>query len=89
MPREPWQRCSQAVLEAWLKPQIQANSLITSVFGCKFESLVETEDGVESRLVTLEDGKKHIVQSQFVIGCDGAGSRVRRNVGIELQGGPV
>ncbi|CEL04853.1 hypothetical protein ASPCAL05977 [Aspergillus calidoustus] len=89
MPREPWQRCSQAVLEAWLKPQIQANPSITSVFGCKFESLVETEDGVESKLVTTDDGKEHIVRSQFVIGCDGAGSRVRRNVGIELQGGPV
>ncbi|KAL3452778.1 FAD binding domain-containing protein [Aspergillus insuetus] len=89
MPREPWQRCSQAVLEAWLKPQIQANPLITSVFGCKFDSLVETEDGVESKLVTIDDGKEHIVRSQFVMGCDGAGSRVRRNVGIELQGGPV
>ncbi|KAL3456924.1 hypothetical protein BJX64DRAFT_293607 [Aspergillus heterothallicus] len=89
MPREPWQRCSQAVLEAWLKPQIQANPLITSVFGCKFESLIETEDGVESKLVTIDDGEEHVVQSQFVIGCDGAGSRVRRNVGIELQGGPV
>jgi FAD-dependent monooxygenase len=44
---------------------------------------------VESKLVTTDDGKEHIVRSQFVIGCDGAGSRVRRNVGIELQGGPV
>ncbi|EAU31818.1 predicted protein [Aspergillus terreus NIH2624] len=88
MPREPYQRCSQAILEAWLKPKIQAQSLITAVFGLKFESLVETDDGVESKLVT-EDGEEHLVKSQFVIGCDGAGSRVRRGLGIQLEGGPV
>lgn len=88
MPREPYQRCSQAILEAWLKPKIQAESLITAVFGLKFESLVETDDGVESKLVT-EDSEEHLVKSQFVIGCDGAGSRVRRGLGIQLEGGPV
>ncbi|KAL6234084.1 hypothetical protein BDW75DRAFT_231465 [Aspergillus navahoensis] len=88
MPREPYQRCSQAVLEAWLKPEIQKNPLITSIFGLKFESLVESEDGVESRLLT-QDGEEHVVMSRFVLGCDGAGSRVRRNIGIKLEGGPV
>ncbi|EHK19447.1 uncharacterized protein TRIVIDRAFT_135159, partial [Trichoderma virens Gv29-8] len=89
LPREPYQRCSQAVLEAWLKPRLQAEKLIDGHFGLKFESLIETEDGVESKLTDVVTGEQHIVQSKYVVGCDGAGSRVRRTVGINLLGGPV
>ncbi|KAJ5723806.1 hypothetical protein N7488_001841 [Penicillium malachiteum] len=44
MPREPYQRCSQAVLEAWLKPRIQANLFIESHFGVNFKTLEEMEE---------------------------------------------
>ncbi|KAH6685811.1 FAD binding domain-containing protein [Plectosphaerella plurivora] len=89
MPREPYQRCSQAIFEAWLKPRIQAEDLIDSHFGLKFESLVESEDGVESTLVDVQTCERHIVKSQYVVGCDGAGSRIRTHIGSELIGGPV
>ncbi|KAL4861563.1 hypothetical protein BDV12DRAFT_180042 [Aspergillus spectabilis] len=89
MPAQPYQRCSQAVFEAWLKPRIQAEPLIDSHFGLKFESLVETEGGVESRLVDTTTGEQHVVRSQFVIGSDGAGSRVRKAIGVGMTGGPV
>jgi hypothetical protein len=39
MPREPYQRCSQVVFEAWLKPICEANPLISTFFGYKFEEL--------------------------------------------------
>lgn len=89
MPREPYQRCSQAVFEAWLKPRLQTEPLIDSHFGMKFETLDETEDYVSSHLVDTQTGTKHVVKSQYVIACDGAGSRVRRCLGIETIGGPV
>lgn len=89
MPQEPYQRCSQAIFEAWLKLVVEAEPLIDSYFGLKFESLLESEDGVESRLTDIKSGKEHIVKSQYLIGSDGAGSRVRRSIGIELIGGPV
>lgn len=89
MPREPYQRCSQAIFEAWLKPQIQKEPLIDSHFGFKFDSLTETDTGVESKLIDQVTGDVHIVQSQYVIGCDGAGSRVRKSIGIDMSGGPV
>lgn len=88
MPRLPYQRCSQAIFEAWLKPHIVAQSLITTHFGMKFESLVETTDKVTSKFTT-ESGEIHTVTSQYVIGCDGAGSKVRKNIDIDLTGGPV
>jgi FAD-dependent monooxygenase len=88
MPREPYQRCSQAIFEAWLKPYIQQIPLIDSRFGWKLESLTEHEDRVES-VLTDGDGVQHTVVSKYVIGCDGAGSRVRQSLGITLTGGPV
>ncbi|KAH7083605.1 FAD binding domain-containing protein [Paraphoma chrysanthemicola] len=88
MPREPYQRCSQAIFEAWLKPHIMAQPLITTHFGVKFESLVETENNVISILRT-NSGELLTVTSKFVIGCDGAGSAVRKSIGIGLTGGPV
>ena len=88
MPREPYQRCSQAIFEAWLKPRIQAESLIESFFGMKFESLLETDAGVECELVD-NTGEKHTINADYVIGCDGGGSRVRRSINGKLLGGPV
>jgi FAD-dependent monooxygenase len=88
MPREPYQRCSQAIFEAWLKPKIQAEPFVESFFGMKFESLVESDAGVECELTDVS-GEKHIVNAEYVVGCDGAGSRVRRAIGADLIGGPV
>ena len=88
MPSEPYQRCSQAIFEAWLRPRIQAQPLITSIFGWTLQTLVESEVDVVSRFVDIQGGN-HTVKSKYVIGCDGAGSKVRRSIGIELSGGPV
>ena len=77
MPREPYQRCSQAIFEAWLKPIIDANPLIDCHFGVKFESLTEDSQGVLSQLSDT-NGQIHMVRSKYVVGCDGAGSRVRK-----------
>ena len=88
MPREPYQRCSQAIFEAWLKPKIQKIPLIKSIFGWKLTELVESDTGVRCEVVDQE-GLTHIIQAEYVIGCDGAGSRVRKSLDINLTGGPV
>lgn len=88
MPREPYQRCSQAIFEAWLKPKLEANALVETHFGWKFESLVELDTHVECTIVD-QTGQQHVVRSQYVIGCDGAGSKVRAAIGSKLEGGPV
>ena len=89
MPSEPYQRCSQAIFEAWLKPRIQAEPLISSYFGMKFESLTENKEDVQSQLIDQKTGELHVVKSKYVVGTDGAGSRVRREIAGELIGGPV
>ena len=89
MPREPYQRCSQAIFEAWLRPHVAKDPRVMCKFGLKFEELVEYEDHIVSTLVDRTTGDKYSVKSQYVLGCDGAGSRVRKSIGIGLTGGPT
>jgi 2-polyprenyl-6-methoxyphenol hydroxylase-like FAD-dependent oxidoreductase len=89
MPREPYQRCSQVIFEAWLRSLIDAHPSVDLFFGLKFESLQEKDDEVISQLVDVATGEIHIIKSKYVVGCDGAGSRVRRSTGLNLTEGPV
>ena len=89
MPREPWQRNMQSTVEAGLKELVDADPNVTGLWGVKFESLVETEDGVESICTYVNTGERLLVHSQYVIGCDGAASKVRQSIGAQISGGPL
>ena len=57
-------------------------------YGWQWESSEQDAGGVTSRVRELETGEIHEVRSRYVIAADGAGSRVRRSLGIEMQGPP-
>ena len=77
-------RMSQIVLEAWLKQIVQKEPLISDYWGYTFQSLIEHDDVVYSR-VTDPSGKELVIKSKYVLGCDGGGSKVRANVGLEAK----
>ncbi|MEZ5256299.1 MAG: FAD-dependent monooxygenase [Ilumatobacteraceae bacterium] len=52
-------------------------------------ALGELDDQVISDLVDLDSGDTVRIRSRYVIGCDGAGSRVRKQLGIEMVGPPL
>ncbi|KAH0840993.1 hypothetical protein FOPE_06494 [Fonsecaea pedrosoi] len=89
MPLEPWQRISQEIFEAWLKQLSEANELIDLRFGWKLETIQETGEGIEATVTDLNSSKIVKFRSRYAVGCDGASSRVRRNLNIPLDGGPV
>lgn len=86
-PREPGLRVSQIMIEPVLKQAIDDNPLIEVRFGTRFEKIVMQDgDGVTSLIVSESTGDITEVRSSYLIGCDGGGSRVRRQIGIELDG---
>lgn len=88
-PREPWQRVSQAIFERWLKKICDDDPLIDLNYGFKVD-LVQEGDGVAKTTVTdVGTGHKTIYSSDYVVGCDGASSRVRASLSIPLDGGPM
>lgn len=88
LPRVPYQRCAQSAFERWLRPVIDKTENIDLKYNMKFESLEEKDDHVVCQF-TESNGEKHVITSQYVTGCDGAGSRVRKAIGSVLHGGPV
>jgi len=85
MPREPYQLISQYTLEPLLKSEAEALPVATVRYGCGFESLTQDPGGVDVTLRDL-DGTATCVRATYVIGCDGGGSSVRKQLGIQLRG---
>jgi len=85
MPREPYQLISQYTLEPLLKKEAEALPTVTVRYGCAFESLKQDADGVDVTLRAADDGVFRI-RARFVVGCDGGGSAVRKQLGISLNG---
>lgn len=80
-------RVSQIQLEPVLKRFIDAHPLIDVRFGVRFDAIVENgPEWVVAQIVDEGTGKAEQIRCQYLAGCDGGGSRVRRELGIELDG---
>ncbi len=53
---------------------------------CEFLDCEERDGGVHSRIRDLASGEETTVVSQYFAACDGAGSGIRRSLGIAMQG---
>src|SRR3546814_14139914 len=61
--------------------------MVTVRFGTAFERIIDQDrDGVTVEISDSETGAIETVRCAFLAGCDGGGSRVRRTLGIELDG---
>nr|WP_198151215.1 FAD-dependent monooxygenase [Kibdelosporangium sp. MJ126-NF4]CEL13109.1 Salicylate hydroxylase [Kibdelosporangium sp. MJ126-NF4]CTQ98796.1 Salicylate hydroxylase (EC 1.14.13.1) [Kibdelosporangium sp. MJ126-NF4] len=83
---EPGQRLSQIDLEPVLRAHCQRDRLVDLRCGLRFESLTQDDSAVTSLLVDVTSGRQIRLRAGYVIGCDGASSRVRSSVGIGLEG---
>jgi 2-polyprenyl-6-methoxyphenol hydroxylase-like FAD-dependent oxidoreductase len=80
-------RVSQIMIEPVLKRAVDEHPLIDVRFGTRFERLIDQDDsGVDVEIVEEASGVATRVRCAFLAGCDGGGSRVRRQLGIELDG---
>lgn len=83
---EKKQRCPQL----WLQPILTDAALkqrhATVHFNHRFDSLVADADGVTAQVTDLQTGTARSIRARYLVGCDGAGSKVREQVGVEMQG---
>ncbi|MFE3188539.1 FAD-dependent monooxygenase [Nocardia sp. NPDC059240] len=86
LPLEPWMRVSQVILEPALRDVLEARSQHVRVeFGWALDTFTEDADGVTAELVARETGQRRTIRAQYLVGCDGAGSSTRRQLGIEID----
>ncbi|GAB3561379.1 FAD-dependent oxidoreductase [Amycolatopsis endophytica] len=81
---EPQHRISQLYLEPILERHAGALTGLTLERGTRLVSLRQCDDHVEAVLETA--GERRTLRYAYVVGCDGAHSTVRRQLGIRYEG---
>src|ERR1700746_1684801 len=84
-PLEPYQLISQYTLEPLLKSIAETLPSITVRYGCELVSFEQDEGSVTAQ-VKGSNGALSTLRAAYMIGCDGGGSLVRRELGIDLSG---
>jgi 2-polyprenyl-6-methoxyphenol hydroxylase-like FAD-dependent oxidoreductase len=87
MPLEPYQIISQYTLEPLLKSAVEKIPNVAVRFGHEFESFVEDSSGVIAN-VRKSNGERVAIRAQYLVGCDGGSSQVRRQLGFKMEGEP-
>jgi 2-polyprenyl-6-methoxyphenol hydroxylase-like FAD-dependent oxidoreductase len=82
----PFRNLSQHLLEPILLDAVRGTEHADVVYGHEWESSEQEGDGVTSRVRDLEHGTAYAVESRWLLAADGAGSRVRKSVGIDPVG---
>jgi len=83
---EPIHRGNQMYVERFLFDHAATRPNITLRFGCEVTSFDQDEDGVTLTAVRLADGATESWRADYLAGCDGGRSFVRRALGIRYAG---
>jgi 2-polyprenyl-6-methoxyphenol hydroxylase-like FAD-dependent oxidoreductase len=82
---EAGQQIPQFVVEEVLRKSVATLPSVRFVMGWTFEALTQDDKKVTAHLVS--DRKEHVtIETEFLIGCDGARSAVRKEIGIVYEG---
>jgi 2-polyprenyl-6-methoxyphenol hydroxylase-like FAD-dependent oxidoreductase len=85
LPLEPYQLISQYTLEPLLLQVAEQLPAVTVMRSTTFLEFTEADGGV---LVAVNDanGVRKTLNAAYLVGCDGGASRVRKQLGIRLEG---
>jgi 2-polyprenyl-6-methoxyphenol hydroxylase-like FAD-dependent oxidoreductase len=84
-PLEPYQLISQYTLEPLLKSIAETLPSVTVRYGCELISFAQDASSVVAQVRT-SDGGSSALRAAYLVGCDGGGSLVRRQLDIKLNG---
>ena len=85
----PLRNLSQHRFEPILVDELEASPGTELRYGHRWERADSHGDAVTSVVTDVEAGATYQVRSRYVVGCDGAGSSVRKMLGIEMHGPPL
>jgi 2-polyprenyl-6-methoxyphenol hydroxylase-like FAD-dependent oxidoreductase len=87
LPLEPYQIISQYTLEPLLKSVAERIPNLTLKFGHELLSFTEELDGVAAQVRKI-NGETIVIRAQYMVGCDGGSSMVRKQLGFKMDGEP-
>jgi 2-polyprenyl-6-methoxyphenol hydroxylase-like FAD-dependent oxidoreductase len=84
LPLEPYQLISQYTLEPLLKSVAETLPSVTVRYGCEFVSFEQDARSVTAEVI--EGGKTSKLTAQYLVGCDGGTSTIRKQLDVKLSG---
>jgi 2-polyprenyl-6-methoxyphenol hydroxylase-like FAD-dependent oxidoreductase len=84
-PLEPYQLISQYTLEPLLKAIAEELPSVTVRYGHELTAFTDNGDSVTVK-ITRSDGSTLAITADYLVGCDGGASVVRKQLDIKLQG---
>jgi 2-polyprenyl-6-methoxyphenol hydroxylase-like FAD-dependent oxidoreductase len=86
---EPPHRINQIYMEPVLFEHAAGMENLTILNRSAFEDFIDREDGIIATVRNLDTDTSFAIEADFLVGCDGARSTVRRAIGAALHGTPV
>ena len=83
---EPLHRSNQMYVEKVVLERLLATEAVTCRLGTEFTGFEETGSGVAVRVRPAGGGPEEVITGQYLVGCDGARSHVRRQLGLSYEG---
>lgn len=87
-PLEPSMRMPQYDLEPFLKRHLEQTQNVDVRFGWTVKDVAQDDAGVTTTIANTRSGEEETVRSEFLAGCDGGNSVVRKSLGIRYEGMP-
>ena len=88
LPLEPYQIISQYTLEPLLKSVAERIPNVAVKFAHELLSFLEESDGVVAQVIRKTNGETIAIRAQYMVGCDGGSSMVRKQLGFKMEGEP-
>lgn len=82
------QRCPQNWLDPLLMSVVAERPGIDMRLHHRLDGFTQDENGVSAEITALETGQILRVRADYLIGCDGANSKARRALNIDMAGNP-
>ena len=82
----PLRNISQHLLEPVMATQLAGTPGVELHYGTEWVSSTQDADGVTSVVRDVASGRETVVRSSYMLAADGAGSGVRKSLGIEMIG---
>ncbi|MBM3607333.1 MAG: 2-polyprenyl-6-methoxyphenol hydroxylase [Alphaproteobacteria bacterium] len=83
------ERCPQNMFDPVLKKFAQRTPHADLRYRHRVTGFTQHDDRVVADVEQLDTGKRMQIEAQYLIACDGAGSRLRQMLGIEMMGNPA
>jgi 2-polyprenyl-6-methoxyphenol hydroxylase-like FAD-dependent oxidoreductase len=84
-PENQW-RCPQTVFDPLLANALRSYAGVRLYYRHRLVAFKSTDDCVRAEVQDLENGRTSIVEAEYLVACDGAGSKITGSLGIETEG---